>query len=250
MTSCTYGMHSKGIALKAPHLSAFGQRLSAALLFRATKLLARVPLRARSNRQLAREAVYLHGASQKPSELAPLLRLLRQRQPRIVVEIGTKHGGTLYALCQVAHERAVVVSIDLPGGDFGGGYEEHEIPGMRSFARGHQALHFLRSDSHDDATRQQLLQILDGRMVEFLLIDGDHSYNGVKTDYEMYAALTAEDALIAFHDVLPHPQVPECQVDRFWNEIKSDHVHHEFLDREIDDGWGQWGGIGVLEVAR
>src|SRR5919197_4990496 len=70
---------------------------------------------------LARRA-QRHGAMQKLRELAPLLALLRRRSPRVVVEIGTARGGTFYAWCQVADPQAVLVSIDLPDGPFGGGY--------------------------------------------------------------------------------------------------------------------------------
>lgn len=154
----------------------------------------------------------------------------------------------MYALCQVAAEGGLLVSIDLPGGDFGGGYSEDAIPRMRRFARKGQSLHFLRYDSHDASTKEKLLRILSGRPIDILFIDGDHTYEGVKADFQMYAELVGEGGLVAFHDVLPHPQVPACSVDRFWNEIKSRYVHHEYLEPENDRGFGQWGGIGVLEV--
>jgi predicted O-methyltransferase YrrM len=209
--------------------------------------MARGPLALRSSKQLAREAI-LQGAVQKNSELSSLLRLLRDRSPRVVVEIGTDAGGTFYSLCQLAAKNALLVSIDLPGGDFGRGYGEEEIPRMRGFARKGQSLHFLRCDSHRASTKDRLLRILSGRAVDVLFIDGDHTYEGVKADFEMYAERVGAGGLIVFHDVLPHPQVPRCAVDRFWTEIKDRYVHHEYLEPKDDRGWGQWGGIGVLEI--
>jgi len=35
-------------------------------------------------------------------------------------------------------------------------------------------------------------------------------------------------------------------VDRFWKEIKDRFRYREFIDREDNRGWGQWGGIGVI----
>ncbi len=203
-----------------------------------------------SSRQLARRAVY-DGAFQKPEELAALLRLLRARPHSVVVEIGTASGGTLGSFCKVASRGALVVSIDLPGGDFGGGYSEAEIPRMRRFARGHQVVHFLRRDSHQESTKEALLGILAGREISFLFIDGDHTYDGVKSDFEMYSPLVRPGGIVAFHDIVEHPAHTGCQVDRLWAEIKSRHVpHREYIQPKDDPDWKPWGGIGVIEITQ
>jgi hypothetical protein len=64
------------------------------------------------------------GAKQKLREFGPLVRLIRKLRPSVVVEIGTMHGGTLWVWCQLASSDALLVSIDLPGGAFGGGYSD------------------------------------------------------------------------------------------------------------------------------
>jgi len=163
-----------------------------------------------------------------------------------VVEIGTAKGGTLYAWCGIARLDALLVSIDLPDGPFGGGYSEEEAARFRAYAQPEQELHFLRRDSHDPETLVALQQILAGRRIDLLFIDGDHAYYGVRRDFEMYAPLVADDGLIVLHDVLPHPEVPEAKVDVLWREIKDAYEHLEFVDRDDDRGWGPWGGIGVL----
>jgi predicted O-methyltransferase YrrM len=194
-------------------------------------------------RALAKRAVEL-GANQKLSELTPLIRLLRRRRLDTVVEIGTARGGTFAAWCALARPDALLVSIDLPGGAHGGGYSEQDAARFRSYARPGQSLHFLRADSHAPETRAALDAILDGRSVDFLMIDGDHTYEGVAADYAMYGPLV--DGLVAFHDILPHPQVPDCRVDEFWAELRAARAHVEFTDPGDDRGWGQWGGIGVV----
>jgi predicted O-methyltransferase YrrM len=45
--------------------------------------------------------------------------------------------------------------------------------------------------------------ILKGRKVDFLFIDADHSYEGVKKDFEMYSPLVRKGGIIAFHDIIP-----------------------------------------------
>lgn len=196
-------------------------------------------------RVLAREALKV-GADQKHGELAPFISFMKRRVIRTVVEIGTRKGGTLFVWCRLAEPDALIVSIDLPGGAFGGGYDESEIPRLRSFGRSDQDLHFLRTDSHAPETRRQLLGILKGRSIDFLLIDGDHTYDGVRKDFELYSPLVKNRGLIAFHDIVHHEQVPRCQVDVFWNEIKSEYRHREFVSEGEERSWGSWGGIGVL----
>jgi hypothetical protein len=82
--------------------------------------------------------------------------------------------------------------------------------------------------------------------IDFLFIDGDHRYSGVKKDWKLYSPLVKRNGLIVFHDILPHPKVPLCKVDKLWNEIKNNYKHREFIDRHDDRGWGQWGGIGAI----
>jgi predicted O-methyltransferase YrrM len=195
------------------------------------------------NLRTARRA-QARGALQKLREIAPLIALVRRGSPAVVVEIGTAAGGTFYAWCRAARADATVVSIDLPGGRFGGVEGSAEPATLRGYGRDRQDLHFIRADSHQLETLDRLRVVLNGRAIDFLFIDGDHTYDGVRRDFEMYAPLVRRGCPIAFHDVLPHAQQPDCEVDRFWNEIKSRYRSVEFVDRV--DGAEQYGGIGVL----
>jgi len=40
---------------------------------------------------------------------------------------------------------------------------------------------------------------------DFLFIDGDHTYEGVEGDFEMYSPLVRRGGIIAFHDIVPGP---------------------------------------------
>lgn len=75
------------------------------------------------------------GAKQKLAEFAPLVATVGSRRPRSVIEIGSLHGGTLFAWCQTAAPTATLVSIDLPGGAFGGGYGEDRGALLQSYAQ-------------------------------------------------------------------------------------------------------------------
>jgi predicted O-methyltransferase YrrM len=195
--------------------------------------------------KLAEIAVF-RGACQKMRELTPVISLLKRRKLHTVVEIGTMQGGTLWLWCQLAQPDALIISIDLPGGKFGGGYKAKDLARFRSYAHEDQMLYFLRSDSHQKATKDEVTTTLKGRTVDLLFIDGDHRYRGVKQDFVLYAPLVRKGGVVLFHDILPHPQVPVCQVDRFWQEIKGHFQYKEFVEPDDDRGWGQWGGLGML----
>lgn len=193
------------------------------------------------NIDLTQKAMLL-GAIQKPIELKGLFDMLKNLDLKTVVEIGTARGGIFYALCQLSNPNAKLISVDLPGGAFGGGYSQEDVSRFKTFGKPSQHLHFLRKDSHKQTTKTSLRKILGTNKIDLLFIDGDHIYKGVKADWEMYSPLVREGGLIVFHDICHHGFVPECQVDKLWNELKPKHETWEYIDpNDIT-----WGGIGVL----
>ncbi|MEM0488944.1 MAG: class I SAM-dependent methyltransferase [Candidatus Bathyarchaeia archaeon] len=177
-------------------------------------------------------------------EIAQLLNLLADLKPKTLLEIGTASGGTLFLFCQVAEPDATIISVDLPGGPFGGGYPEWRIPLYMLFAKERQRIHLVRADSHDPKTLEIVKNILSDRKLDFLFIDGDHTYEGVKRDFEMYSPLVRRGGIIAFHDIVPGPSENVGGVPTFWNEIKKN-----FTYNEIVKDWRQRGyGIGVIYV--
>lgn len=182
------------------------------------------------------------GAIQKVDELSPFLNLLgKTKKLNTVVEIGTARGGLFWALCQVADPRATIVSLDLYQGAFGGGYDLKQQKVIATYGQPKQKLHFIRKDSHLETTKAALQKILR-RPIDALIVDGDHTYAGVRKDFEMYSPLVKKGGLIAFHDIFEHPFAPSCQVDLFWKEVKMKHFAQEIKDYKES----HWGGIGVL----
>jgi predicted O-methyltransferase YrrM len=182
---------------------------------------------------------------QNMAELLGLIAALRKQPLLRVCEIGTFKGGTLFIWCQLAEPDAKVISIDLPGGAFGGGYTERSVPFFESFCRAGQQLTCLRQSSHDPATRAELEKILAGEQLDFLFIDGDHTYEGVKKDYDLYAPLVRSGGMIGFHDIVDRPAQPDIQVHRFWHELKQGRRHKEFIETSPDR---RQIGIGLLYV--
>lgn len=182
--------------------------------------------------------------NQKGEEIEGLLHVLASAKPRTILEIGTSQGGTLFLFSRVASEDALIITVDLPSPPLGAGYLPWRAKLYRSFALGRQEIRLLRSDSHSAHTMSQVLMLLGARKVDFLFIDGDHSYEGVKKDFEMYSPLVAKGGIVAFHDIVPGRPEDVGGVPRFWSEVKG-----RFNSREFVKCSGQGGcGIGVLSL--
>lgn len=183
-------------------------------------------------------------AMQVRSELAALGEILAQHRPVRALEIGTARGGTLLFLTRLANPTATIVSIDLPGGKFGGGYSARRKWFYQCFARRNQRLRLIQGDSHSAGMLERAKSELGGELIDYLFIDGDHTYEGVKRDFELYSSLVRRGGIIALHDVAKHPSHSDCEVSRFWNEVRLQYRHTEI----IEDQTQGWAGIGVLYV--
>jgi predicted O-methyltransferase YrrM len=180
------------------------------------------------------ETAIRHGACQKPWELAEFLDMLVDYKPKVIVEIGVFAGGTLYAWSRVA-PNPTVIGIDLmPSGSY-------PVYASNGKPRDEHGATVIVGDSHDWKTVAALAKCLDGHPIDCLFIDGDHTYDGVRQDYEMYRPLVKVGGLIAFHDIVTHQYALNCEVVKLWTEIKDESAV-EIIDPEGDS----WGGIGVL----
>lgn len=176
------------------------------------------------------------------SEITGLLHCVHEIRPRRILEIGTANGGTLFLFTRFAADDAVLVSVDLPGGEFGGGYPQWKVPLFQGFARERQEIQLLRADSHAEETKRDVMKILADAPIDFLFIDGDHTYEGVRADYLMYSGLVRRGGLIAFHDIVDSGIGNPCQVSRFWKEVRQGKEYREFIN-DPDQGHS---GIGLL----
>lgn len=219
-------------------------------------------LRAQAGRVRDREALLdlafgfdHHGITIAPgqvrSEIRALLELVAAGDCRRMLEIGTANGGSLFLFAQTVRPDAHIISVDLHHGQFGGGYPAWKLPLYRAFARDGQRLDLVRGDSHAPETVAQVHDLLGAEPLDFLFIDGDHTYDGVRRDFETYGPLVRPGGLIAFHDIAaPRAGAGDDgrtllvgEVPRYWAEVREGRWSEAFAD--APDGCF---GIGVLRA--
>lgn len=180
---------------------------------------------AQSNKLIAKNSK----ASQGVNELEWLLNEVGKIKPKIIVEIGVHLGHSLKAW-QDAFQPEVLVGIDNERNETLDEYLES----------GELSAYFIEADSHQDSTGIELVEALQGQWIDFLFIDGDHTFEGVKKDYEMYAPLVRKGGIIAFHDawIKTHPLV---DVYKLMREIKKQ-------GRKITVYHSDANGVGIMHV--
>lgn len=93
-------------------------------------------------------------------------------------------------------------------------------------------------NSHEESVKNKIYETFDGE-IDFLFIDGDHTYGGVRKDWEFYSPLVRSGGVIVLHDNLY--SAPNVEVDKLWNEIKGDYDWVEIKSKGST-------GMGVLLI--
>lgn len=187
--------------------------------------------------------LYKTKISQVESEFAALLEILKRENVRSFLEVGSRFGGSLWRIANIMPKGSRIVSIDS-GKGMGGrkpGAPESLQQCIRDLRGAGYDAHLIFGDSHRQDTISAAKRL---GPYDAAFIDGDHEYRGVKQDWVHYGRMAR---VVAFHDVgwvLPenYTNSKVVEVPQFWNELKEQFRHEEFIDHST----GATMGIGVL----
>ena len=163
-------------------------------------------------RSLVWWAVEREQSFQLPEELYELAQLLLDRlpaRPRIL-EIGLGAGGTSWLWRQLWPD-ALLAGVDVKFADCEACEKRRAHTGCPRARISATLDQFHLADSIADAAA--LVDALPSGF-DFVHIDGDHSYEGVSSDFATYAPLA--ENVVALHDTLAYPGVR-----RFLSELKE-----------------------------
>jgi hypothetical protein len=162
--------------------------------------------------------------------------LIAAMRPKKVVELGSYMGASFFAFCQAVKEFKIeceCYAIDTWAGDEHAGYYGDEVYEAVVAAHSYYKdfAYLLRMD-FDKANK---LKETDN--IDLLHIDGLHTYEAVKHDFETWLPKMSDEGVIIFHDTAEMKD--DFGVWRLWDEISPKYPSFNFMHGH---------GLGVLLV--
>lgn len=156
-------------------------------------------------------------------------------RPKTIVELGTHRGASYFSMCQAVKRLGFSTkcfAVDTWKGDCQAGYYSEEV--YRDVAEWNDK-HFSAFSRLVRSTFDEALQHFADASIDLLHIDGLHTYEAVRHDFDAWLPKLSDNAVVLFHDTNVHEN--NFGVFALWREVTKERLHFEFLHGH---------GLGVL----
>lgn len=152
-----------------------------------------------------------------------------------IVEIGAGNGGSSNLWTKLVDKGDTVISIDING-------DLNRI--NWDYKNSNRNIKFIVGDSMDDKTVDIFSAELGNKKIDFLFIDGDHSYNGVSSDFKKYSPFVRNGGIVGFHDLdyiditkFFNMLIGKKETTRPWMRPRSGVVSRHAFNGEFDNNF-------------
>jgi len=163
--------------------------------------------------------------------------LIRNIKPKVVVELGTHRGHSLFSFSQAVKDNKLKTelhAVDSWEGDkHAGAYKEDIYENFKKISKKYyKDVNIIAHKMFfDDAVKE-----FKDNSIDILHIDGLHTYEAVKNDFETWLPkVNKETGIIIFHDISEKRK--DFGVYKLWGELKSKYSSIEFRHSH---------GLGIL----
>jgi len=154
--------------------------------------------------------------------------LIRNMKPETVVELGTHKGTSFFSFCQAAKDEKLktkLYAVDTWKGDkHAGFYDESiykEVAEIVDAYYKDSNIHLLKK-TFDEAVND-----FENKSIDILHIDGLHTYEAVKHDFENWFSKVKDSGVVIFHDTAERSR--DFGVYKLWEELKSKYKAIDFF---------------------
>lgn len=166
--------------------------------------------------------------------------LIRNLKPQKIVELGTHWGTSFYSMCQAVKDEnysGKIYAVDTWQGDKHSGFYDDSIYSTVRLVinRYYRSI----STSLIKKTFDEALGYFEDSSIDLLHIDGLHTFDAVKHDFENWLPKVKSNGIIILHDT--HETKGDFGVYRLWDELKNKYQTLDFFHSH---------GLGIIFLSQ
>lgn len=165
--------------------------------------------------------------------------IMQAHRPRVVVELGVHYGVSYFAFCQAAGRLGLDASlygIDTFKGDAHSGTYDGTVYEQ---VKKHNDSHYAGFSSIVRSTFEDALHHFQNGSIDLLHIDGMHTFDAVRADFDSWSQKLSPRAVVLMHDT--NVRERGFGVAKMFQDLCSRYPHFEFIHGH---------GLGVLGIGK